>query len=461
MNHNLLISKYLDGDLSHEEDNELRRLLSDDSAIKEEFDAATMLHFMMKEDAESIVPPADFILLTEDLILGKYADLSQNITSSQKPNSGTSTSKFVSAVAVLLLLFVLPFGDTSHQIIDSFTDTRGEFDLAPSVENAAPRSMIRTGKAVHHNTTAGALRQSTSPSIPSSSLSDGHTASGLEHGTEDGRLAAAAGSNKPDTEQDLASGLGLESTPNAPTATIAKHNDYPTDGTTGTAPKIHVPGIGMSIAGLHSMLPYIQSEQANSPEIQVSTFVSTMITLPTTFTNTTANFSQSIAYSLGDNNRVGMEVGYFGYSYQDGGTVLVPRSGAVGTSNKTLGMDDPAPGANDVSIERSSLNMSAGFDERKVEYSLDKNMYWGAAFYEHTLFNTGKISFNGRVGVGGSSDGPMAFSRAFARYNVFSGIALTLGAEANAFMLHAPMISGRQFDVSSGVSLVYGMQVKF
>ncbi|MBK9246845.1 MAG: hypothetical protein IPM69_01715 [Ignavibacteria bacterium] len=66
MNHNLLISKYLDGELSFDEDNELRRLLSESSAIKEDFDSATMLHFMMKDDSESKFL-IGFILQTEEL----------------------------------------------------------------------------------------------------------------------------------------------------------------------------------------------------------------------------------------------------------------------------------------------------------------------------------------------------------------------------------------------------------
>ncbi|MBK9246846.1 MAG: hypothetical protein IPM69_01720 [Ignavibacteria bacterium] len=60
-------------------------------------------------------------------------------------------------------------------------------------------------------------------------------------------------------------------------------------------------------------------------DVQVNTFVSTMISLPGDYTNTTSTFSQSIAYAIGNDNRVGHEVGYFGYSYNDGGTVLIPQ----------------------------------------------------------------------------------------------------------------------------------------
>lgn len=465
MNHNLLISKYLDGDLTHEEDNEFRRLLSENSAIKEEFDSATMLHFLMKEDAESIVPPADFILQTEELLLGKYANVPNEFTASQKPTSGNTVRNFTTAVAILLFLFVLPFGDNSQGLIDSFADSSVQIDSNSNDESTSTRSITYTGNAVHHNKvtsisknnlqlatskSSSAISQALDSNMPSSQ-------SGLE-----GNSVSAVIPTETTPEIDLqVPTQGNQSAQNVITPSMAVSKENSSAASSVQTQKIHVPGTGLFISAFQPMLPYIQSEQSNPAEIQVSTFVSTMITLPSNYTNATSTFSQSIAYSLNDNNRVGMEVGYFGYTYQDGGTVLVPRSGAIGTSSKTLGMDDPAPGANDASIERSSLNMSTGFDERKVEYSLDKNMYWGAAFYERTIFNSGKVSFNGRVGVGGSSDGPMAFSRAFARYSVFSGVALTLGAEANAFMIHAPMISGKQFDVSSGVSLVYGMQIKF
>ena len=456
MNHNLLISKYLDGDLSHEEDNELRRLLSEDSLIKEEFDTATMLHFIMKEDAASVVPLPQFILETEEIILGKYAELPTMLDTPSRSIITKTTRNFTSTVAVLLLLLVLPFGDTEFNFLPSFSNS--EPDTQDYSNSVTSRGISGSGRGIHHNKTQYSyLKEGNTKEYPSTSFQasgENATINSIQHDAVSESLLV--NSNTPQGEDSFNS-LQINSTlersknqneSNAIQSVVQLPNSQ----------SVNAPKTTLEFQPLMSSL---QSEQNKNQEIQVSTFVSTMISVQNNYTYTSASFSQSIAYSLNDDNSVGMEVGYFGYSYQDGGTVLVPKSNTSGLSSKILGMDDPAPNANDAKVERSSSSLSAGFDEKKVEYSLEKKMYWGAAFYEHTILNSGNISFNGRIGVGGSNDGPMAFSRAFARYNIYSGIAITLGAEANAFMIHAPMMSGKEADVTSGVSLVYGMQIKF
>lgn len=448
MNHNLLISKYLDGDLSHDEDSELRRLLSEHSEIKEEFDAATMVHFLMKEDAASMEIPVELFDSTEKLISAKFEDLPSKVSQSGQSLATKKTRNFSSAVAILLLLMVLPFSD------ESFIYSSGNAESTETTQDVqlSPQSTLLpirrpAGRGIHHaNSSSVSNRPQVSLTITAESQESANFSSAgndSENSTESTVLGNASIAFANEAQSQTEQGT---STPAPQSRTI---NSYTTVASSLPTPSFR------------SLLPVLKSDGNNQTDIQVNTFVSTMITLPENHSNTTANISQSIAYSLGDNNRVGVEIGYFGYSYQDGGTFLVSKSTTSQLSNKILGMDDPSPGANDASAERTSSSMTNSYEEKKVAYSIDKNMYWGAAFYEHTLLNTGNVSFNGRLGVGGSTDGPMAYTRAYAKYNVYSDIAFTLGAEASSFIVHAPLITGKTIDFTTGFSFVYGMQIKF
>ncbi|MFN8358476.1 MAG: hypothetical protein U0264_01050 [Candidatus Kapaibacterium sp.] len=448
MNHNLLISKYLDGDLSVEEDNELRRLLSENSDIKEEFDAATMLHFMFKEDAESIQIPFELLAETEQVILNKYSELPTAQTLTPRHGAAGYARTVSSFLAVLILFSVLPFGDGVFPVSSIGLGITGAMEPQTSESGAQERRIGYSGHGIHHDKSMGnklvvsSIRTTTSAGVQQDvSVSSGEPY-GPSNETTNGALFA---DNKQGSMENSQRDIQF---PTLPQSTMAAVYQNPT--ITSASP-----------SGLKTFLPTLISDQYKQSDIQVNTFVSTMISLPGNYSNATANISQSIAYSLGSENRVGIEVGYFGYSYQDGGTVLVPKSSSLRSTGTILGMDDPSPGANDFSAERTSSSLSNGFEEKKVAYSIDKNMYWGAAFYEHTLLNSDKLSLNGRIGVGGSNDGPMAFTRAYAKYNVFSDIAVTLGAEGSTFIVHAPLMTRKSVEATSGISLVYGMQIKF
>ena len=69
MNLDSLLSKYLDGELTHDEDEQLRSLLSEDKDAKVDFDSAVLLNAAMKDDSESILVPEEVSQETEDNIL--------------------------------------------------------------------------------------------------------------------------------------------------------------------------------------------------------------------------------------------------------------------------------------------------------------------------------------------------------------------------------------------------------
>lgn len=466
MNLNLLISKYVDGDLTIEEDQLLRCLLSEDSAAKEAFDTATALHLTMLEDDDSIGIPNDFLLETEAFITMKFATdeaiAKALLRENNIKNFKNNLRKLSSVVVALLFIFTVPFGDlflhrksnfaeNTQQIVDSQNETTLQsFHFSNSKRN-------RNGQINRFSL----KKQGESASINNKILAD--------------KIV--------NFESDAVESITIETSsitkdaqnPLPPIVLASRNAQYSTVDYGGTfAQQLNSSSVSkanttISQTSTNTYEPFNSEQteiQAKNTEIQVNTFLSNKVANNRDNAISTTAISQSISYSLNEKSKVGVEIGYNGYSYRGGGIVLVPRGTSSVLSKSTiLSMDGPESGIpgkdlNPIS-EKASQSKAEGFEEKNVEYSIDKTMYWGAAFFEYMIFNKGNISVNGRIGAGGSNDGAMAFTRAFARYDVVKGVALTVGAEANAFMVNMQTLPNDKGSVNSGISLVYGMQIKF
>ncbi|MBS1536558.1 MAG: hypothetical protein JST20_02270 [Bacteroidetes bacterium] len=467
MNLNLLISKYVDGDLTIEEDQLLRCLLSEDSAAKEAFDAATALHLTMLEDEDSISIPNDFLLETEAFITMKFATdeaiAKALLRENNIKNFKNNLRKLSSVVVALLFIFTVPFSDLFLQRKSNFAENTQQ--IVDSQNEASLQSFHFSNSKSNRNgqiTRFSLRKQDVSASMNNRLLADKNV--NIE-------------SNAVETISIETPFLTKDAPKPLPSVVLASRNaQYSTlDYNSGTfAQQFNSSGISQSNSTIYQTSTHadqpLNSEQteiqAKNTEIQVNTFLSNKVANNRDNAISTTAISQSISYSLNEKSKVGVEIGYNGYSYRGGGIVLVPRGTSSVLSKSTiLSMDGPESGIPGKDLnpiaEKASQSKAEGFEEKNVEYSIDKTMYWGAAFYEYMIFNKGNISVNGRIGAGGSNDGAMAFTRAFARYDVVKGVSLTVGAEANAFMVNMQTLPNDKESINSGISLVYGMQIKF
>ena len=118
----VLISKYLDGELSYDEDIYLRNLLKNNPDAKAEFDSAVIVNSAIREDAQSIHTPQDLLKNTEDLVL-------MRILSANEPASAQKEKRkiplwlprlsFVFAVIMIATLYFV----TNNSNIDSVNNS--------------------------------------------------------------------------------------------------------------------------------------------------------------------------------------------------------------------------------------------------------------------------------------------------------------------------------------------------
>ncbi|MCX6141095.1 MAG: hypothetical protein NTX15_09750 [Candidatus Kapabacteria bacterium] len=112
----ILVSKYLDGDLSIEEDVELRKRLSEDPSAKEAFDAAILIHIAMS-CADPFEVPED---ARRDTLTAVFARIEASAAPLELPaiKSVSRMGRPLAMALALVLLVSIPIGEPDLLFID-------------------------------------------------------------------------------------------------------------------------------------------------------------------------------------------------------------------------------------------------------------------------------------------------------------------------------------------------------
>lgn len=437
MKSDALISKYLDGELSQSEDKQLRREMAADPALKAEFNAAVILHIALQESKADDNLPDEELLAIESTVL---ANARRPIQVRRPSNVMVLVRRF--AAAVILLTASIPISDmTMHSIreIASFAlnvplDRHNEKPMVAERKNLSVtderhtnqieyRAANMSGSNIAANLSEPLLEQNVNDSWPKSDATFSYNSDALIREYKNDRHESVPQGNsiimyrlpQLDAVKDLPQSTNIIS---------------------------------------DAALSLFDSEQAM--EVQLTTFVSNgILKIGDNPASAAASISQSVGYAVNTTGRIGLEVGLIGYSINDEGKIAAPIVAGHGGKGGVQGANNGMPKSPD-------RNEPAGeYETKTISFTNNKTVYWGAAFYEQTLLDKGKLTINARLGAGASPEGPMAYGRAFARYAVWNGIYLTLGAETRLQAFQSPMYESLRQETSTGVSAVYGIQAKF
>ncbi len=511
MNLDDLISKYLDGELNEKEDTVLREKLSGDMAAKKHFDEAVNIHMAFRDDADSIEPPKDFVRETEEKILMKIMS-GQPVSRDKVYKMPARRTKYLAVAAAAL--FIFGFFRISDQLfrIDLkplFADSIGdiEYKLKDQLKEY-PDINIYSGKA----------EQSKRPDLNNSMLARNDN---IEHKKirkePDRNVRLAASEKKANPEQNPVSEESIENIVNNEIAEdktinslasvepddseMPDLNSYPnnepvnnsgfetniTPDKTGNSDmsaadaKISTDNISINsfqntpgslniknngfqdniyTGSLSGNQPYqLINFYPNNTEIQLSSFLGTDVFagpgMDSVKSSLIAHFSQSLAYSIDDRSRIGVEVGYSEYTYSENVGMNIPLSSVKPGNKKGNGSQ-----VEDASSGSFNSGISGGdYIRRPFSYPVTKQLFWGSAFYEYSIFQKNNFSVIGRLGAGATSEGPLGYGKLFAKYEILSGFALTLGGEGRFFVSSFSDRSNNE--VMSTASLIYGFQFQF
>ncbi len=449
MKADIFISKYFDGELTRQEDKKFRELLANDPLAKDAFDSAMAVHIAMHDTKEHDS-------LTEDELNSIGLSILSNIRQVSVRSKALSRLSFInnlSSVAAILLFVTMP-------ITDSIINKNSNFDFLAM--NVSCEMQIQSDKT---NTFS-------ENSVPL--FKKQHTKYIQKSGNDNAAFKNAEKANDFFGSQSLNQSLDLHQS-NDIAASVVNSSLFEREEVAvksfENAPNNHTLQSSLNykdqfeaVYERHDRKEYADPSMllfagSTSTEVQLATFLSNgILKVGDNVSAAATSVSQSIGYLVSKSGRIGLEVGYTDYSVADGGTISVP---IVTGRNGKGGVQD----AGDINFEKSPQQLQNGshynkYETQSISFIKNKIVCWGSAFYEQTLFENHSLSVNARIGAGGSSEGPMAFSRAYALYAITPKFFITVGADSRIQYLQAPMNEALRQETSTGVSVIYGLQIK-
>ena len=426
MNIDNLISKYLDGELTENEDLQLRNIISSNDNARDILNTYIDLHIATKEDAKSITTPADLKSETEDLVM--MAIMSTSAMPAKPTRSLNIFNLFprqlVSMVAALLLITFTYTSD--FNIFKSSTPSYSKADLEIEIP-------IVSSREVNVSTAVSPVTQSVAANTIVETINNDANTNEIEvlevaNATPISKVTqgnAITVSDDKDKTNEIATDNSKEiSVKNlAPTFTILDENATSSN---------------MQFADFGSNMNQQQNNIAIN-NIQLTAFTSSPYTLfgfDDKANASISSYSQAVSVSLNEKTNVGLEIGYSDIAYR------------AETFTYTNVLDKYGRETGQQIVFRT---------ERDKDYA----MYWGQMFIQSQLYKIDNFDLGLRLGLGISESGLTSNSKLLASYELVSGIKLTAGTEFNYFTVALPQLVNSYTQNYYSFSMVYGLQFSF
>ncbi len=475
-----LISQYLDGELSHDEDVELRELLRDDISAKHEFDAAVFLSAALREDAESISTPEDVFRDTEDLIMMKFMEaLPASEEKKRRKLLFTFNWDFLQnwslkpAFAMAAVLVIVGSSIGIWQINEQNMPNQNPKNIYSGIVepgNTASKAELSTEDESHSKA------QKVLNSIIAKPARVGEKTAKIRtyiNSNANLNLVSSREISNTISESELNSNqetTAINNVSNQELAVIDKilveesslnqysSIDYNTNGNQVFMQMNNFQNINANeLVKLNNTNVYTNSNDINATMFYPNSnwFESNSMTLGTfvgqefaSISNSNVkirpknNYSQSFAYSTSESIKIGFEVGLSEYEYDEMSAV---RVSAKGLSVKILGLDPIGNSSNSGVVLPVILNR-------------DEKLVWAAGFVESSILSNEMMSLNGRIGAGATNYGGLGYAKLLGSVNLYHGINLSIGADTRIYNLK---VGNNNTNWKASAGLIYGLQFKF
>lgn len=455
----LLISKYIDGELSSVEDAKLRQMLKENPFSKEKFDQSVELHLDMLDDCSNIQVPYDLLRKTEETVMMKiFAAPAFAQSNTVKNKSLNKFSYRIPAMAAMVAFFAfvsfLRIGDNNYfRSIELYAP-------AISSDMVAPAEKLQINKA-KNSSVASEVSISNEVFVETDDLSNGNLISEIDLDTKPSSSISSSNSESVITSEPGITSKSLTIMPNLDVDETVATNNTSIDGQSATSLLISNKQAASfnSNESFHSMqqsaLPSVNYGFSGGPEItaiQLNTLISQDFArtgIATSKNNPMTSMSQSLGYNIGKYVTIGIEFGITEFNY-DYIKYIPLNSGQEYSGSSSFGVNTPGSGNGG---SGTLINVPVTL-QRQIQF------FWGMAFYESEIVAIGDLSLIGRLGLGATNDGPLGMGRITAKYLIFSNLAITAGTEGRAFMMKTPLLENSITTISS-YGFNYGVQLNF
>ncbi len=496
MNLDDLISKYVDSELTPQEDSELRNILSEDNSAREAFDTDVFIHSAIKEEAKNIRPSTILLGETEDKILMKILANQPIVGDTVYPRKRRYA--FATAVLAVMLFGFLRINDFQmfndktgmalileqerHTLDKSFNDSQIETDAPEDLTmlnprevsfDRASRSLLPAAQSIKENVAAETnshsiiLASSPAENAEYGLRSADNTVNTIATESVSEEFAPLQPMIQQNNDSRISSGgANIQLKQNLapmPSNSKASNLDFQPDAGNSAVqlnplPKQMIVNTQQPVGSMNMPNSFNQQNYyGNTTNIQLGSFFGTNL-VNTGFDNTNlknasvvSNFSQSIACEISKSQRVGLELGFTQFSFDDQRIGRIPSSGILKISDYS-------------SSHPKIQEFGTGSDGTGITFpytvNVNKQILWGSAFYEQVFVDFNKISITGRLGLGGTNDGLLSYARLYTQFDIFTWLSFTAGADGRYFKTVLNPQKSQVNDWKSSLSIIYGFKLK-
>lgn len=460
MNTEKLISKYLDGNLTNEEDAILRFAINNDLKAKNAFEQSVHIFSIMKKDAQDIRVPKKLLSNTEDIIMMKYINIAnQNIKSVPVKRNYKFAYNLIAASVCFLFLNLFFIADLEYN---------------PNSINSEKTSSIKYNSIEFSNDllfNSDIINSNQKKKVDNKEILIVNKNEILKESTEnistrsnEEALAErnnTIGENEEFTLEFKNPNTLLKSIEISKLTTDFIENPKQIDLT--NLKLIEEAKINENYQLNEEILNELSNnniQQTNLMNIKDFNFSSKVININSFFGTDVirsgisddqkaivSNFSQSVTYSITNTHSVGVEFGYSNYTFNEN---LAPNETQPQKIKQT---DEAILKVNELSPLPINFNYSS------LSFDNNKQIYWGAAFYELLMLDNDIISLKSRIGAGVTEEGPLSYGRIFSCYQLFNGFNITIGTEGRVFFSRFPEITQSSKELKAIFSIIYGFQI--
>jgi|GEM_PF-1955118 len=399
----ILISKYLDADLSPHEDVELRKRLSNEAGAREEFDAAILIHIAMSCSEECTVPKD-----VEDSTLEAVFAVIDKATAAPMRSAARSPRRVGSVLATLATIFLflnVPVADLNLPL------PRGFYKPASAAMGA---TVLLAAQGKRHHQQAMFTLDTSEPQQQIQAYPPKMADVSVESVVTDTAYHPSRFLSLDSSETDLAE---------------TSHN---------------------SSADIASPVPN------TSIAVVLTTFVGSGLTGTNQNVSKATIISQSLGYTVTENTVVGLEFGTITYQADVTTTANVRLSGPAVSSNERR----PPGGGKLLGSDHAASDVVYG--QYSTVSASSNTGYWGAAFVQQTVFRYSLGEVNVRAGGGVDGGGLLGFGRLQGQIKLQPWISFSIGCEARTSSFRQGASPGSASGTAYGVlvSAVAGIQIR-
>lgn len=436
MNLDNLISKYLDGELTRDEDRELRRILAEDPVARETFGEFVELNYMFKEDASETQTPSDLKNHTEDKVLMRILSNSADNGMLFPQQEERKKRRRLVPVAILVLT-----GFLSLFFVDSFDQPQPEtakinFSIElPELVNPT----IETSDSNQENDTQSKSTQINNSVISSNKITLKKSNIAYVSSEESEEYSQIQNQLKDQNNQtsnidQSQANLEIKNVIDSKEEILnIVTTDLFANALSINSKNSNINSLQEQSIGFIGNDRFVVSSNAGNELFKAGYNPESQ--------NMVNNFNQSISLKLNDNQRVGVELGVQDYVFNQMQRVLLPWDGIY---------DPYMDGI-----------ISNGQIATTLETTQNYRRVWAMLFMDNRIWHSNSFDLFSRVGVGATTEGPMFSGNLYLEYEIINGLGFIAGVDLRFFEANYNKFVGQSSGYKFNTNLIYGFNFKF